>query len=66
MFWFYGQEACKILAPQSGIEFASAALEGEVLTTGPPGKFLWGFKEPLNVCKKWYQVFTVDPAHWLE
>ena len=31
-------EACGILVPQSGIEFASPALEGEFLTTGPPEK----------------------------
>ena len=38
MFWFFGHEACGILAPRPGIEPASPALEGEVLTTGPPGK----------------------------
>ena len=38
MFWFFGPEACGILAPQPGIEPAPPALEGEVLTTGPPRK----------------------------
>ena len=38
MFWFFGCEACGILAPPPGIEPAPPALEGEVLTTGPPGK----------------------------
>ena len=38
MFWFFGQEACGILASRPGIEPAPPALEGEVLTTGPPGK----------------------------
>ena len=38
MFWFFGCEACGILAPRPGIEPAPPALEGEVLTTGPPGK----------------------------
>ena len=38
MFWFFGREACGILAPQPGIELAPPALEGEVLTTGLPGK----------------------------
>ena len=38
MFWFFGHEACEILAPQPGIEPAAPALEGEVLTTGLPGK----------------------------
>ena len=41
MFWFFGQEACGILAPRPGIEPAPPALEGEVLTTGPPGKSLF-------------------------
>ena len=33
-------EACVILAPRPGIEPAPPALEGEVITTGPPGKSL--------------------------
>ena len=39
-FGFFGHKACRILAPQPGIESAPPALEGEVLTTGPPGKSL--------------------------
>ena len=35
VFW---RQACGILAPQPGIKPAPPALEGEVLTTGPPGK----------------------------
>ena len=38
MFWFFGREVCGILAPQPGIEPAPPTLEGEDLTTGPPGK----------------------------
>ena len=38
-FWAFGYEACGILAVQPGIEPAPPALKGEVLTTGPPGKF---------------------------
>ena len=38
MSWFFGHKACGILALQPAIELASAALEGEVLTTGLPGK----------------------------
>ena len=30
MFWFFGHEACVILAPQTRIEPTPAALEGEV------------------------------------
>ena len=40
MFCFFGLEACGILAPRPGIEPAPSALEGEVITTGPPGKSL--------------------------
>ena len=42
MFWgvFFGHKACGILDPQPGMEPPSPALEGEVLTTGPPGKSL--------------------------
>ena len=36
MFWFSGHEACGILAPRP----TSPALEGNVITTGPPGKSL--------------------------
>ena len=39
-FFFFGHEACRILAPRPGIEPTPPALEGEVLTTGPPGKSL--------------------------
>ena len=35
---FFGCEACGILVPWLGIEPAPSALEGEVLSTGPPGK----------------------------
>ena len=38
MFWFFGPEACGILAPRPEIEPTPPALEGKVLTTGPPGK----------------------------
>ena len=31
-------DACRILAPQPGIEPTPPALEGKILTTGPPGK----------------------------
>ena len=38
MFWFFGLEACGILALWPGIKPTPHVLEGEVLTTGPPGK----------------------------
>ena len=45
--WFFGREACGILGPRPGIKPAHPILEGEILTTGPPGKspdccfYLW-------------------------
>ena len=38
MFWFFGHEAYGISALWPGIKPAPPALEGKVLTTGPPGK----------------------------
>ena len=35
MFWVFGQEACKILAPWPGLEPALPTLEGEVSTMRP-------------------------------
>ena len=43
LFWFFGLEACRILAPQPGSPATGPALEGEVLTIGPPGKSLLSF-----------------------
>ena len=38
MLWFFGPEACGILAPQPGIKHVLLRLEGEILPTGSPGK----------------------------
>ena len=38
LFWFFGCEACGILAPQLEMEPACPALEGKVLATEPLGK----------------------------
>ena len=38
MFCFFSHKACGILAPRPGIKPTPHALEGEVPTTGPPGK----------------------------
>ena len=47
LFLFYAlvfsSEACGILVPGSGFEPALPALEGRVLTIGPPGKSLEDF-----------------------
>ena len=42
-FWFFGHGAYGISAPWPGIKPAHPAFEGEVLTTGPPGKFSYMF-----------------------
>ena len=41
IFCFFGHKSHGILVPQQGIEPTPPALEGEVLTTGPPGKSLF-------------------------
>ena len=38
MFCFYGQETCRILAPQPGIEPTPSALESKFSTTGQAEK----------------------------
>ena len=38
--YFFGPEACRILALQLGIEPTPSTLKGEVVTAGSPGKFL--------------------------
>ena len=53
MFWFFGCEACGILAPRPEIEPAPSTLEGKVLTTEPPGKsqiflFKWKNKDQVK------------------
>ena len=45
MFWVFGHEAYRILALWPGTEPAPSALEGEVLTTGLPGKSQEMFSE---------------------
>ena len=37
-FFFFGPETCGIVALQLGTKLAPCVLEGEVLTTGQPGK----------------------------
>ena len=38
MCWFFDSKERGILASQPGIEPVPPALQGEMLTTGPPGK----------------------------
>ena len=41
LFWIWGPKAWGTLASWLGIEHAPPAMQGEVLTTGPPGKSLY-------------------------
>ena len=43
--FFFVHKACGILVPWPGIEKAPC-IEGEVLTTVPPGKYLWDIFKP--------------------
>ena len=50
----FGPEACGTLALQPRIELALLALEGKVLTTGPPEKsqvFVFGYSPFISVAK---------------
>ena len=58
MFWFFGHEACGILAPGPEIEPAPPAVEGEVLTTGPPEKGHLQFFSSLSRSFPQIQIFV--------
>ena len=76
--WFFGCEACGILAPQPGLKPAPPALEDEVLTTGPPGRSLviiiylpvwktyyldeWSETHGVLICK-WYDRLGINIQH---
>ena len=53
MSWFFGRETCEILVPWPGIEPTPLALEGEVLTTGLPGKSLYVHFKRENFYDMW-------------
>ena len=55
MFWFLGFPACGILGPQAGTEPALPALEGQVLTSGRPGKPLCSLLGRFSL--------TLSPSH---
>ena len=64
-FWFFGYKACEILTPWPGMELATSALEGELLTTGPPGSLYKSFFLSLLWMKKKRQrrkslIFMLD------
>ena len=41
MFWFFGCEACSILASQPGVEPTPLMLMDKVITTEPSGKYVF-------------------------
>lgn len=58
IFWCFGSEVCQILAPQLGFKPVPppptpTALEGKVLTSGPPGKSQAVVLKILVFCKTW-------------
>ena len=69
MFWFFKHKACGILAPQPGIEPSLPALEGDFLTTGPPGIYLllsttaWFILFELTNARKLH-CFVLKAKHW--
>ena len=45
MFWFFSHKTYGISVPRPGIEPILPALEGEIPTSGPPGKSPGGLKK---------------------
>ena len=62
VFWFFGHQACGILAPRPGIKPASPALEGEVLNTGLPGKSPGSF----FLTSYFFKLFYEDIVHIMQ
>ena len=57
MFWFFGHEACGILAPWPGMEPTPPALEDEMPTTGLPGTLL------LNIFLSKNYIVRLNPTN---
>ena len=64
MCWLFGPEACGIPATGPGIEPAPPALEGEVLTTGPPGKSLFVILNEVAFDIFFFWCFRVSNPVW--
>ena len=62
IFIFLGLKACGVLSPQPGIEPTSPTLEGEVLTTEPPGKS--PYKMLKWLCKPRLQMWYRNKWRW--
>ena len=70
-FWFFGLEVCGMLALQSEVKPEPPALEGQVLTPGPPGKsrffpsLLWQTQLMLtNTTERHSCLHTLRSAPW--
>ena len=62
MVWFFGHKACGILALRPGIKPIPPALEGEVLTTGPPGQSFYPVLQPQKGWQEswsWHSLFLI-------
>ena len=60
MFWYFGQEACGILASRPGVEPQLPALEGEIFTTGPSLPFTSdSFPNPAAAAKSLQSCLTL-------
>ena len=57
MFWFFGPEACAILASWPGMEPTPPTLQGEGLTTGSSGKSL-----EVWICVNLYNYIKLDKS----
>ena len=58
MFWYFGCKACEVLASWPGFKPTFSALEGEVLTAGPPGKS-YSFHSTLDISSFTEQIIIV-------
>ena len=53
---FFGLKACGLLLPPPGMESTLPTSEGEVLTTGPPGKSQFTFFKPNWLCCRFLEA----------
>ena len=58
MFWYFGCKAYEVLASWPGFKLTSSALEGELVTAGPPGKS-YSFHSTLDMSSFTEQIIIV-------
>ena len=59
---FFGLKACGLLLPPPGMESTLPTSEGEVLTTGPPGKSQFTFFKPNWLCCRFLEARVSQTA----